>query len=255
MSADLALLTATIREAGALALKLLEQGVKQWNKPDGSLVTEADLAIDAFLREKLTGRRPAYGWLSEESPDNAARLIATHTWIIDPIDGTRAFARKGETWCIGASLVETGRPVISCIFHPQIGRLYSAARGHGTFLNGTRLTITNEQSLQDLRIMGTGKLTAQLEPHGLSIVPSRDTPLLARLAMLSSGELEAVVSSGPKHDWDLAPGELLVTEAGGAVTDLHGNLLNYNQPSRQQPGLVAAGPARHKAIRELLEGI
>ncbi len=251
---DRDLLQSSVRTAGQLALKLQRLGVKQWDKPDGSIVTEADLEVDAYLKSKLAGARPDYGWLSEESPDNPSRLKAKRTWIVDPIDGTRSFARNGDSWCIGASLVENGRPVLACIFHPQLDRFYFAEKSKGSWLNSEPLTIANQtETLQHLRVMGPKPVVTQLEKHGAIHVPAKDTPLLARLAMLASGELDAAVSIGAKHDWDLAPGELLVTEAGGTVTGIHNETPLYNQLSRQQSGLVAAAPARHKTIMKILE--
>jgi myo-inositol-1(or 4)-monophosphatase len=85
------------------------------------------------------------------------------------------------------------------------------------------------------------------------IVPAQDTPLLARFAMLASGELDAIVATAPKQDWDLAPGELLVTEAGGTVTDLAGREMVYNKETRLQEGLVAAAARRHKAVLDIVE--
>jgi myo-inositol-1(or 4)-monophosphatase len=251
---DSSVLQSAIREAGAMALALLKQGVTVWSKPDGSMLTDGDLVIDEFLRSTLTKTQPGYGWLSEESPDDPARLNARRTWIVDPIDGTRSYASKGSNWCIGASLVEDGRPLLACVFHPQLGRFYFAERGNGAYLNGQKLTLKPQnESLMHLRVMGTKSLVSKLERHGAINILAGDTPLLARFAMLASGELDAALSIGPKNDWDLAPGELLVAEAGGTVSDLDGNLMEYNQQSRQQPGLVAAAPSRHKSILECLE--
>ncbi len=251
---DLPLLQSAIREAGAMALALLKQGVTVWNKPDGSVLTNGDLVIDEFLKSTLTKVRPGYGWLSEESPDDQTRLGKQRAWIVDPIDGTRSFARNGTSWCIGAALVENGRPLLACVFHPQLGRFYSAERGKGAYLNDQKLTLTpQDPGLKQLRVMGTKSFVTKLERQGAIIIPPGDTPLLARFAMLASGELDAAVSIGPKNDWDLAPGELLVTEAGGTVTELHGNPMLYNQQSRQQPGLVAAASSRHKSVLNCLE--
>ena len=101
--------------------------------------------------------------------------------------------------------------------------------------------------------MGSTRLVNALVPLGAMQVTSGDVPLLARLAMLASGDLDAVVSTGPKHDWDLAAGALQVTEAGGIVTGLYGEPFRFNGVKHQQSGLVAAGPSRHKAIMKTLE--
>jgi myo-inositol-1(or 4)-monophosphatase len=253
-SADAALLRESVQEAGAHALKLHARGFRQWEKPDGSLLTDVDIAIDKLLKKLLHDPRPGYGWLSEESPDDLRRLEAQRCWVLDPIDGTRAFARNGATWCVGAALVEHGRPVLSCIFHPQISRLYFAEINKGATLNNQPVKLADVAVGADrARVMGPRRFTDALARRGATIVPAMDTPLLARFAMLASGELDAIVATAPKQDWDLAPGELLATEAGGKVTDLLGRDMIYNQQSRMQEGLVASASRRHKAVLDIVE--
>jgi myo-inositol-1(or 4)-monophosphatase len=171
MNSDSSLLQSAIREAGAMALSVLKQGVTVWSKPDGSVLTDGDLVIDEFLRSTLTKAQPDYGWLSEESPDDLAanqkRLASRRTWIVDPIDGTRSYANKGSSWCIGACLVENGRPLLSCVFHPQLGRFYFAERFVGCFLNDQKLTLEPQgETLKQMRVMGTKSLVSKLERNG-----------------------------------------------------------------------------------------
>jgi myo-inositol-1(or 4)-monophosphatase len=294
-SDDVSLLLVAVREAGALSLRLQEVGFKHFIKADGSLVTEVDLAVNDFLHDRLAKTRPAYGWLSEESPDDPARMTATKTWIVDPIDGTRSFANRRSNWCIGVALAEGGVPILSCVYHPAIERMYHGVAGGGAYLNEERLAISTssvtpaqagaplqisdkdkgkgdsrlhgndgktteklgpgdrKSDLAGARIMGAAVLVKKLERHGAENVPTMDTALLARMAMVAGGELEAAVSLGPKYDWDLAAGALLVTEAGGAITGLDGKPYHFNRESRQQAGLVAANMERHKAILDILE--
>ena len=229
------------------------KGVKSWSKPDGSTVTEGDLAVNDLLVKRLRDVRPTYGWLSEETEDDLARLLARFTWVVDPIDGTNSYVQRSDTWCVGVALLDDGAPVLSAVFHPQLDRFYQAQRGEGCLLNGQRLHIADNASLKGARIMGSKPLTTKLEGAGTETIPARQTALLARFAMVTSGELDGVVSTGPKYDWDLAAGDLLVTEAGGVVTGIHREALVYNRASRQQSGLVAASASRHKAIAEQLE--
>ena len=103
-------LEAAVREAGALAASTFQTALKSWTKDGGSPVSEADIAVDNFLRERLTRLAPDYGWLSEESEDDPARLDAPRVWIVDPIDGTRAYLAGRTDWSISVALVEDGRP-------------------------------------------------------------------------------------------------------------------------------------------------
>src|ERR1700748_3505787 len=128
---DLALLEAACRAAGAaIARQRFEQGCKSWSKQGGSPVTEADLEVDAHLKAVLTGARPDYGWLSEESVHNAARLAHATLFIVDPIDGTIAFLKGRPHFTICAAVVEASRPIVGVVLNPMSEELY-AARGCG----------------------------------------------------------------------------------------------------------------------------
>jgi myo-inositol-1(or 4)-monophosphatase len=103
---DAALLLDVVREAGELGLSLSrKKNLQHWTKPDGSHVTEGDLAINALFEQRLRAARPDDGWLSEETPDDPqARMAHDRLWIIDPIDGTRAFMEGRKEWCVAAAL-------------------------------------------------------------------------------------------------------------------------------------------------------
>ncbi|WP_119271891.1 3'(2'),5'-bisphosphate nucleotidase CysQ [Taklimakanibacter deserti] len=251
--ADAELLEAAVREAGALARSLFQQSVKGWTKSDGSPVTEADLAVDKVLKARLHEARPDYGWLSEETPDSEARLAHRHVWIVDPIDGTRAFTHGGDEWCVVAALLTDGRPVLAAIYRPMTDDLYQARRGHGASLNGKLLRLTNGRGLAGARILGNASALKQLQSKApVEAVASGSTPLAMRLARVAQGELDAALSTAPKHDWDLAAGDLLVHEAGGTVTGLNGKMFTYNRRETRQADYVASSHALHAALLEQL---
>ncbi|MCB1381162.1 MAG: 3'(2'),5'-bisphosphate nucleotidase CysQ [Alphaproteobacteria bacterium] len=245
---DADLLFATVREAGELGRELRRKGVRQWSKPDGSEVTEADIRLDTLLKERLTAARPTYGWLSEETPDGPARLSHDIIWIADPIDGTRAFV-KGETeWCVGGALVYRGRPVAAAVYRPMVDEFYTAIAGRGAFRDGAQLTVPDSESLEGAQIAGNRKALGALSDTGIAGDPSGNLPLLLRLAFVAAGRIDGAVSIGNRKDWDLAAGELLVLEAGGQVSDASGQGFVYNRPEPWQQGLVAAGAKRHAAL-------
>ena len=134
---DLALLEAAAREAGELALGYFGRPGAVREKPGGhGPVTEADLAVDAMLRERLLAARPDYGWLSEESEDDPARLGASRLFVVDPIDGTRAFVAGQRFWAHSLAVVAAGEAVAGVVHLPMLGRTYAAVRGGGARLNG-----------------------------------------------------------------------------------------------------------------------
>ena len=248
LAADAALLNAAVREAGDLGLDLRRKGVRNWSKPDGSEVTEADIQIDQLLKERLTSARPTYGWLSEETPDTPDRLAHDDVWIADPIDGTRAFIAGRDRWCVGAALIRRGRPVAAALYRPLVGEFYTATAGGGAFLDSVPLHPSDSSDLAGAHIAGSRKALIALAAADIHGDANSDLPLLLRLAYVAAGRIDGAVSIGKRNDWDLAAGELLVLEAGGVVTGTDGKPYVYNRPEPWQQGLVAAGAKRHAAL-------
>lgn len=250
--ADADLLHDAVREAGMLARSLFRK-VKSWAKSDGSPVTEADLAVDKLLKERLHGARPDYGWLSEETPDTPERLGRRQVWIADPIDGTRAYAQGGDEWCVAAALLTDGRPTLAAIFRPMTDDFYEAETGKQAKLNGRALHIAAAKGLAGARILGNASALKHLEARApVEAVPSGNIPLALRLALVAQGKLDAALSTTAKHDWDLAAGDLLVHEAGGIVTGLSGKPFIYNRAVTRQDNYVASSPHLHAEILEHL---
>ena len=251
---DAELLFDVVREAGELGLTLgRKKDLKHWTKPDGSHVTEGDLAINALFEQRLRAARPQDGWLSEETADDApARMASERLWIIDPIDGTRAFLEGRKEWCVAAALAVKGRPVLAAVFTPRHDEFFTAAAGEGATLNGAALAMPDPASLEGAHIAGNRKALASLADLGIAADPSGSLPLQLRLAHVAASRIDGAVSIGKRNDWDLAAGELLVLEAGGRVSGSSGEGYIYNRAEPWQQGLVAAGAKRHAALIEAL---
>ncbi len=244
---------ATVREAGALAVRVLEASPKSWSKLGGSPVSDADIAVDNFLRERLMQLAPDSGWLSEETEDDRARLHAQRIWVVDPIDGTRAFLSSRHDWSISVALVENGRPVIATIFAPMQDALYAATAGAKTTLNGVAVTANPGSSLEGIKAAGPKPMLEQLAKHAPDLVMEPKVFSLAlRLARVADGTLDLAFASANSHDWDLAAADLLVHQAGGALTTFAGQTLTYNRADPLHGALVAAGRSRHEAFLALL---
>ncbi|KGF68551.1 inositol monophosphatase, partial [Hoeflea sp. BAL378] len=137
---DLALMLDASRLAADIAMAHFRQDPEVWYKNDGrSPVSEADIAIDRMLHQVLLSARPDYGWLSEEREDSDARILHRRVFIIDPIDGTRAYVSGRPDWCVSIGLVEDGRPVAGVLAAPARGEVWHARAGGGAFLNEVRL--------------------------------------------------------------------------------------------------------------------
>ncbi len=137
LTRDAALLTETVREAGALALSLFRTELKNWTKGASSPVSEADIAVNDLIETRLRSATPDYGWLSEESADDESRLDKHLVWIVDPIDGTRGYLAGREDWCVSVALVENTTPVLAAVFAPASDEFFFAARGQGAARNDT----------------------------------------------------------------------------------------------------------------------
>jgi len=244
------LLEETVRAAGAIALKYFGGDYKRWSKDGGSPVTEADLAVNKFLCDRLTAARPDYGWLSEESADDPARLTKARVFVIDPIDGTIAFVKNRPHFTICAAIVAEGRPCCGVVFNPAIDDLYAARVGKGASRNGTPIHVGTRQGLEDAAMLGPRADLTQA-PWPPMHVQNRNS-VAYRVVLVADGSADASVSLSCKRDWDLAAADIILTEAGGRLTDTQGATLIYNRASTLQADLVAANPALHTKIIALL---
>src|SRR5215472_11261685 len=221
------------------------QPIKTWTKgPSSSPVCEADMAVDVLLRERLTND-DGVAWLSEETADNAARLTARYVWVVDPIDGTRAYIAGQPDWAISAALIENGRPIVACLYAPVLDEFFGA----GSSLNGSATTATKGVDLHELRVAGPQKFLERLS----SVMPPfvklpRGHSLALRLVRVAQGACDVAFAGGNSHDWDLAAADLLVHEAGGALTPLVGGTIAYNRPVPRHGMLIAAGRDRHAVL-------
>jgi myo-inositol-1(or 4)-monophosphatase len=223
-------LAAAVREAGALALQTFRGELKSWIKGKSSPVSEADLAVDALLRERLLTIHDA-GWLSEETEDDPARLQRADVWVVDPIDGTRAYLAGLPDWAVSVALVNAGRPLVAALYAPVTDELFLSIAGTGATLNGVPIKAS------------TGDRT-------MPRVPS----LALRLARVATGTLDGAFAGPDSHDWDLAAADLLVHEAGGLISTVTGQSLIYNRPNPVHDALLAAGRARHAVLLSLIRG-
>lgn len=246
-------MTRAALEAGDLALRYFKEGANTSASIDykdgGSPVSEADLAVDALLKARLTPLVQGSGWLSEETADNPERLSRTQVFIVDPIDGTRAFIKGDPRWGVSLALVENGRPVRAVLHMPALRETYVAIAGEGAELNGAPLRASPRPDLKGARFAGPVKAMEALDQQGYAVEREPRVPSLAyRLAMVASGALEAAVASTNAWDWDIAAAHLLIAEAGGRLTDLDMTEPVYNATQPRHNALTAAAPQLHDEL-------
>ena len=251
LARDAALLGETVREAGALALSLFRTELKNWTKGASSPVSEADIRVNDLLESRLRTATPDYGWLSEESIDDEARLDKHLVWIVDPIDGTRGYLAGREDWCVSVALVENGSTVLAAVFAPATDEFFFAARGQGAVRNAVPVFATSGTELDFSRVAGPKPLVERLSRQSDDItLHPRIGSLALRLCRVAQGNLDAAFAGGQSRDWDLAAANLIVQEANGNMTALSGDAIAYNRREVTHGVLVAAGRDRHARIVE-----
>jgi myo-inositol-1(or 4)-monophosphatase len=247
---DLDLIEQAAFVAGERAQAMRGAGLSTTTKSDGTPVTDADMEVDRVLRATLLEARPDYGWLSEETADDPARLGRRRLFVVDPIDGTRAFVRGRPWWVISIAVVEDGRPIAAAVRAPDLAETYLAAEGGGTSLNGAAIHPSTAAVVAGSSILADRQMLAHPEwpePWPPMRVESRNS-IAYRMCLVACGAFDATLALNTKSEWDLAAADLIAREAGAVVTDHKGRALRFNQPVPQAPSLVCAGPALHRLI-------
>ncbi len=252
---DLALLTHAAREAGRIALRFWRKEPKVWDKGgEHGPVTEADLAVNDMLKATLLAARPDYGWLSEETPDDAARLERECVFIIDPIDGTRAFIAGEETFAHSLAVAHRGEVSAGVVFLPALDKIYTASVTSAPLKDGQPISASRRDRLEGADILTTkANLTPEKWPGGVpEISRSFRASLAYRLCLAAEGRHDGMLTLRDAWEWDIAAGSLIASRAGAVVTDQVGEELRFNTPGAMARGVLALPPALHtEALRRL----
>jgi myo-inositol-1(or 4)-monophosphatase len=253
-STDLELLASVGKEAGALALTFFGRNPKTWVKANDSPVSDADIAVDRLLSERLRAARPDYGWLSEETADDSSRRGTKPVFIVDPIDGTREFLAGRNGWAVSLAVVMDGRPIAAALVAPAMGETFLGGLGEGATLNGERIAVNRRDSLVAASLAGPRRyLRGVAEAALLDVRAVRFVGSLAyRLALVAAGRADVAAAREGSRDWDLAAADLLVHEAGGVLSDLDGRTVRYDRAETEHPPLVATSGELSAEVRRLI---
>jgi 3'(2'), 5'-bisphosphate nucleotidase len=264
---ELAVAEAAARRAGDIIMTSYRAGdARAETKDDGSPVSQVDRAANAAIEAALAGAFPGDAILSEESPDDLARLGRERVWIVDPLDGTRGFLARTDDFCVHVALAVAGAPAVGVVFRPVTGALYAAVAGQGAFVQAAdgqraRLAVSQRADVGDLRI-GISRhhappaLLAWLEERGLAgrvVHSGASTKWMA----VAEGTLDAVVTiTASEKEWDTCAPELIVREAGGAVSGGDGAAFRYNRRELgRRHGIVASNHACHAPLLAAMAGL
>ncbi len=219
-----------------------------WDKQPGDPVSEADLAVDGFLKRELGALLPSAGWLSEETADAPERLDAGLLWLVDPIDGTRDFVRGRSGWAISVALVSAGRPLLGMLDAPARGEFWHGEAGKGSWRNGVRLVASTRAQFSGARVPAD-RLPS---PDSDLVLVDQPNSIALRMAMVAADEADLVATLRWGYEWDIGAAGLIAREAGATVTDAFGGALGYNKPDPRAFGLLVTAPAIHAAAVERL---
>ncbi len=267
LHAELSFILDLVGECGAVAMHYFRSGARVLalrEKPlGGGPITRADTELNEKIVQALHGRFPDDGVLAEESADDGRWRIPARCWYVDPIDGTREFARGRTGWTIQVGLCIDGDPVLGVVFEPAAGHLSWAVRTATQTLarhrgpDGTEGDLTLRESDPDDLVLIGGRIYPLSRQHsirralGVSSARAHSVGSVGvRLATVARGEADVYVQA-PGHTkmWDTCAPATLVLAAGGRVTDLQGLPLDYRAPSVTHPsGVVASSQAMYAEV-------
>lgn len=248
---DLQLLLDAAKASGEIARKYFKADPDMWDKGDGQgPVTEADLAIDRMLHGELLAARPDHGWLSEETDDDTTRLGHDRVFIVDPIDGTRAFIAGRDHFAHSIAIAEQGKVIAAVVHLPMKDKTYTAIKDGGAFLNGHAISPTAQTVMEDAEILVNSRM---MKPEywraGVPAFKQHFRPSLAyRMCLTAEGRFDAMLTLRPTWEWDVAAGDLIACEAGAIVTTATNQRTTYNNPKPQLAGMVTAGRNIHQQL-------
>ncbi|WP_156823712.1 3'(2'),5'-bisphosphate nucleotidase CysQ family protein [Oscillatoria acuminata] len=246
--------------------------LKVREKKDGP-VTNADVAANEYILQKLRIAFGSleFGYLSEESyqsHSNGDRRDHQWVWIIDPIDGTRAYIQQNPNYAVHIALVHEGQPVVAVVAVPSAQKLYYAQRGGGAFVENrsgdrTPVRVSSRDRLEDLCLLTRRTHKGEKLDQLLQRLPCQTQQYMGsigcKIAAIVEQQVDGFISlsgRGAPKDWDFAAPELILTEAGGRLTFVDGTPLRYNQKDVNQWGCAIASNAHcHEALCHEVEQI
>jgi myo-inositol-1(or 4)-monophosphatase len=247
----------TAREAGRVLAEKFGRALRVSNKGDIDLVTEADIAAERLIVERIRSYHPRHAILTEESGDviTVGDAGSEYKWVIDPLDGTTNYAHGYPVFCVSVALEHEGRVVLGVVYDPTRDELFAAERGQGATLNGRSLRVSETAELNGA-LLCTGfpydvRDRGDFARHFRNFIMRaqsvrRDGAAALDLAYVAAGRFDGFYEEGLRP-WDVAAGVLLVEEAGGRVTHYDGSPFRIYQPP-----IAASNGLIHEAMLDVL---
>src|ERR1041385_3579377 len=250
------------REAGASILEHYDAPLKVEQKyydDDIEPVTQADRVANQLIVERLARDFPEDGILAEESVDTEHRLIKSRVWMVDPLDGTNGFIDGNGDFAVQIGLVEDGEPVVAAVYVPLADVLYRAVRSGGMWIERPQhepqqLRVSDHKTFAEMRLAASRshrspRMNKVVERFNFREEVQRGSVGI-KIGLLVEQQCDVYIHLSPRtKQWDTCAPQLILTEAGGRLTDLFGQPLSYNVPDvNNRNGLVATNGVSHDLI-------
>lgn len=220
-----------VREAGTIALNHFKnlQHLKITKKSPRDFVTEADIAVESYLKETLSKQYPQFGFWGEESGQSENQ---SSRWVVDPIDGTHSFSKGQYFWAVSVALEINAEIIIGAVYAPALNDYYCAEKGKGASKNGISISVSDEQELANAMVAtGFACIRSYLQDNNLqrfcriaehTTGQRRFGSAALDLCLVADGQVDAFWEQ-ELNLYDIAAGALIAAEAGATVTDFKGN--------------------------------
>ncbi len=245
-------------KAGKAIMEIYGGNYETSTKSDDSPITEADLKSNEIIKKILS--KTNHSILSEEDKDDQSRLLEEIIWIVDPLDGTSDFIDKTGEFTVMIALVKNKKPVLGVIGWPSEKTIFVAQKGCGAFRYSNdkweKIHVTSVSELSKCRAVGSRHHLSDKEKNFIKKLGIKDFASIGsslKVGKISSGEAEAYITTTNKmKEWDSAASYCIVNEAGGKMTDMHGNDISYNNKivNHQNGILVTNGLIHEKIVNE-----
>ena len=238
------------REAGAAVREFYKDAYTIRDKGEDNPVTDADLASNRILEERLRAALPDAGWLSEESVDDPVRLEKSGCWIVDPLDGTREFTLGIPQFCVSVAYVVNGEAVIGVLYNPIEEELFSGIVGVGAWLNEEVVRVTGHASLDGARVVcsRSEEKKGWFDPWKQQLDLRPVGSVAYKFGLVAAGQAEATFTPRPRNAWDIAGGVAILVAAGGEATDRHGAPYRFNTETPLKDGVCGSNGGVHSAV-------
>jgi len=234
----------TFYEAGKIAKKISERGVKVTIKADKSPVTDGDLAVDEILREKIQSLTPNVTIISEETVNNNDNKNQNF-WLVDPIDGTKDYIKKRDEYTLNAALIINSKPAIGIVYAPAKDRLFFSYGENNSYeINSgktTRLICEKKNKKKIIGLENSGPTPNEVLNIYKKYKVSEKIKMSSsiKFCILAAGEADIYAANARAFEWDIAAGHAILEHAGGSLTTYEEKKFSYGKKNYKNLSIIA----------------